>query len=269
MAEKTYLKNINVDGTIYGLGLTPDDFYSRLGITEERFVELLSRDLYCPTLTGQPSASTLVYTDTDGSVNHFRAGQPCRWQEGSTWRIAVCTGITASTSSWHILPVALSELANDADLATNASVDTKTSALRTQLEASMTAHRTEVADTQEAHEEAVDKRLTDMQVEFETLITEHRDYMYGKLTDMQSTVDESNAAATEAERVSYQASATATQASTDAAAAKAAVATLEGLAGTTTAQQTLAAQVAQIEENKQVLSLVPNFELVKETTYDL
>lgn len=303
MAEKTYLKNISLGGVVYGLGITSDDIYAELGISKERFVELLSRDFYCPTLSASPSASTLTYTDTDGSTNHFQTGQPCRWQDGEgQWRIAFMKDNTGDVASWYILPVAMSELENDVDMATNASVDSKVasakteltasidaldteltdsintvnsnltsriSTVKTELEASMEAHRAEVADTQEAHEEAVDDRLTEMLVEFETLITEHRDYMYGKLTDMQGTVDESNAAATEAERVSYEASATATQASTDAAAAVAAVATLEGLANTDTAQQTLAAQVTQIEANKQGLLVVPNFELVKETQYDL
>lgn len=281
MAEKIYLTSINLGGVVYGLGLKSDDIYAELGISKERFVELLSRDFYCPTLSAAPSASTLTYNDTDGSTNHFQTGQPCRWQDSEgQWRIAFMKDNTGDVASWYILPVAMSELENDVDMATNASVDSKVASaktdltatinsVKTSLEASMEAHRTEVADTQEAHEEAVDTRLTEMQVEFETLITEHRDYMYGKLGDMQTTVDESNAAATEAERVSYEASATATQASTDAAAAVAAVAALEGLANTDTAQQTLAAQVTQIEANKQGLLVVPNFELVKETEYDL
>lgn len=281
MAEKIYLTSISLGGVVYGLGLKSDDIYAELGISKERFVELLSRDFYCPTLSAAPASGTLTYLDADGSTNHFQTGQPCRWKDGEgQWRIAFMKDNTGNVASWYILPVAMSELENDVDMATNASVDSKVASAKTELtssintvktslEASMEAHRQEVADTQDAHEEAVDARLTDMQVEFETLITEHRDYMYGKLDEMQTTVDESNAAATEAERVSYEASATATQASTDAAAAMAAVATLEGLANTTTAQQTLAAQVTQIEANKQGLLVVPNFELVKETEYDL
>lgn len=281
MAEKIYLTSISLGGVVYGLGLKSDDIYAELGISKERFVELLSRDFYCPTLSAAPASSTLTYLDADGSTNHFQIGQPCRWQAvDGQWRIAFMKDNTGGAASWSVLPVAMSELENDVDMATNASVDSKVASAKTELtgninsvkatlEASMASHRTEVENMQETHEEAVDDRLTEMQVEFETLITEHRDYMYGKLDGMQATVNESNAAAEEAERVSYEASATATQASTDAAAAMAAVATLEGLANTTTAQQTLAAQVAQIEANKQTLLLVPNFELVKETDYDL
>ena len=281
MAEKIYLTSISLGGVVYGLGLKSDDIYAELGISKERFVELLSRDFYCPTLSAAPASSTLTYLDTDGSTNHFQIGQPCRWKDvDGQWRIAFMKDNTGDVASWYILPEAMSELENDVDMATNASVDSKVASAKTELtgninsvktslEASMASHRTEVESMQDTHEETVDDRLVEMQVEFETLITEHRDYMYGKLDGMQATVNESNVAATEAERVSYEASATATQASTDAAAAMAAVATLEGLANTTTAQQTLAAQVAQIEANKQTLLLVPNFELVKETDYDL
>lgn len=325
MEEKIYIKNISLGGILYGLGLTSDDLYAEIGISKERFVELLSRDLYCPTLEAAPTSALLTYTDTDGNEHHFRAGQPCRWADADgAWRMAVCLDITETATEWYVLPVALSELENDADLATNASVDSKVAAaessltesintveseltasintvdseltesintvntnlgnritsvnstltttintVKTNLEASMATHEETVDAAMTAHKEEVDTELHDMQVEFETLITEHRDYMYGKLDEMQVTVDETNAAATEAERVSYAAQTAAAQASTDAAAAVAAVATLEGLADTTTAQETLAAQVAQIEANKQNILVVPNFELVRETGYDL
>ena len=62
-----------------------------------------------------------------------------------------------------------------------------------------------------------------------------------------SAVSTANAATSTAN----QAISTANQAATTATTAKNAVATLEGLANTTTAQETLAAQVVQIEENKQ------------------
>lgn len=292
MAEKIYLKNINLGGIVYGLGLTSDDLYAELGISKERFVELLSRDFYCPTLSEVPSASTLTYVDADGSTNHFQVGQPCRWKDADgAWQVAIAKEVTATSVSWYTLPTRTSQLQNDSDFSTNASVDSKVSAakselntkintvnsnlsttinsVKTSLEASMETHRQQVKTSQDNHEDAVDDRLTEMQVEFETLITEHRDYMYGKLDEMEAVVEETQAAASEAERVSYAAQTAASQASTDAAAAVAAVATLEGLANTTTAQQTLAAQVAQIEANKQDILVVPNFELVKATSYDL
>lgn len=303
MAEKIYLKNINLGGIVYGLGLTSDDLYAELGITKERFVELLSRDFYCPTLSEAPSASTLTYVDADGSSNHFQVGQPCRWKDADgAWQIAIAKEVTVTSVSWYTLPTRTSQLQNDSDFSTNASVDSKVSAakselntkintvntnltnsinsvnsnlsatitsVKTSLEASMAQHKLDVDAEHSSHKQTVDKELYDMQVEFETLITEHRDYMYGKLDEMEAVVEETQAAASEAERVSYAAQTAASQASTDAAAAVAAVATLEGLANTTTAQQTLAAQVAQIEANKQDILVVPNFELVKATSYDL
>lgn len=292
MAEKIYLKNINLDGVIYGLGQTSEDLYAELGITKERFVELLSRDFYCPTLSSAPSSSTVTYVDADGSTNHFQVGQPCRWKDtDGVWQTAIAKDVAATSVSWYTLPTRTSQLQNDSDFSTNASVDSKVSAsesglntrintvnsnltssintTKASLEASMAQHKQEVDAEHKSHKQAVDAELNAMQVEFETLITEHRDYMYGKLDEFGQTVEETQAAASEAERVSYAAQTAASQASTDAAAAVAAVATLEGLANTTTAQQTLAAQVAQIEANKQGILVVPNFELVKSTSYDL
>lgn len=325
MAEKTYIKSISLNGVLYGLGMSADDLYTELGFSKERFTELLERDFYCPTLDAAPTSSLLTYTDPDGSEQAFQVGQPCRWQNAlGAWRMAVCLNVTDTEIEWYVLPIGMSELRNDADLATNVSVDYRIADAKTELnetisaldeelsdtisssnillddkmvsvqgeltasissvdsrltesintvqstlEASIASNKTETDAAIAAHEAAVDTQLNDMQVEFETLITEHRDYMYGKLDEMQATVDDSNATAAEAERVSYAAQTAATQASTDAAAAVAAVATLEGLADTTTAQETLAAQVAQIEANKQNILAVPNFELVRETGYDL
>lgn len=293
------IENININGEAYEVG----KIYAKMGLTFDRFVELLSRDFYCPTLNAAPSDSTLTYTDSDGSTNHFQVGQPCRWKDADgAWQMAVAKEVTATSVSWYTLPTRTSQLKNDSDFSTNASVDNKVSAVRselstnintvntnltnsinsvnsnlsatitsvkTSLEASMAQHELDVDAEHKSHKQSVDKKLNDMQVEFETLITEHRDYMYGKLDEMEAVVEETQAAASEAERVSYAAQTAASQASTDAAAAVAAVATLEGLANTTTAQQTLAAQVAQIEANKQDILVVPNFELVKATSYDL
>lgn len=78
MAEKINLLNINIDGQEYGLGINTSDIYASLGLTEDRFVELLARDFFTPTLASAPTAETLVYTDTDGSENHFQVGQQAR-----------------------------------------------------------------------------------------------------------------------------------------------------------------------------------------------
>lgn len=116
MAEKTKLTGIEINGTSYGLGKA---VYEEIGISLERFTEILGRDLYCPTLASAPGSSTLTYTDTDGEDHTFQAGQPCRWAEGNGYRIAVCTDITASTSSWYTLPTKVSELTNDSGYLTS------------------------------------------------------------------------------------------------------------------------------------------------------
>lgn len=111
MAENSKLTGIELNGVLYSLGKS---IYEELDMSLERFAELLGRDLYCPTLTAAPTSSTLTYTDTDGSTNTFQTGQPCRWADGSDYRIAVCKNITASASSWYIFPAKVSELTNDA-----------------------------------------------------------------------------------------------------------------------------------------------------------
>ena len=104
------IENININGEAYEVG----KIYAKMGLSFERFVELLERDFYCPTLAAAPTSSTITYKDTDDSVNTFQIGQPCRWQEGSAWRLAVCTNNTGSAATWYILPAKVSELTNDA-----------------------------------------------------------------------------------------------------------------------------------------------------------
>lgn len=116
MAEKTKLTGIEINGTSYGLGRA---VYEEIGISLERFTELLGRDLYCPTLASAPGSSTLTYTDTDGEDQTFQVGQPCRWAEGSDYRLAVCKDITETTSTWYTLPTKVSELANDSGYLTS------------------------------------------------------------------------------------------------------------------------------------------------------
>lgn len=94
---------LSTGGVQYELTV-PEKIYDELGISQERFAELLSRDLYCPTLTAEPASTTLTYTDTDGSTNHFQVGQPCRWLSNGAYRMAICTNVTASAVSWYILP---------------------------------------------------------------------------------------------------------------------------------------------------------------------
>lgn len=105
---------INVEGKSYKMiGSRLEDICKELDITEDRFIELLSRDAYCPTLSAAPTSSTLTYIDTDGSSNHFHVGQLCRWAEGNDYRMAVCKDITETNSAWYVLPTKVSEITND------------------------------------------------------------------------------------------------------------------------------------------------------------
>ena len=99
MAETTKLHHIKIGGTTYGLGITTNDFYEELGLTLDRYAELLSRDFYCPTLSSAPTSSTVTYIDTDGSTNHFAVGQACRWKDGDgQWQIAFLKSTDGTTS---------------------------------------------------------------------------------------------------------------------------------------------------------------------------
>ena len=112
MAEK--ITGIELNGKLYSFYSLGMPVYEELGITLERFAELLGRDAYCPTLKSEPTSTDLVYTDTDGSINHFSVGQLCRWEESGLYRFAICRNITDNEVSWYILPSKVSELTNDA-----------------------------------------------------------------------------------------------------------------------------------------------------------
>lgn len=65
------IENININGEEYEVG----KIYSKMGLSYERFVELLERDFYCPVLSAAPTPSTVTYTDTDGNAHEFQTGQ--------------------------------------------------------------------------------------------------------------------------------------------------------------------------------------------------
>lgn len=65
------IENININGEDYEVS----KIYAKMGLTFERFVELLERDFYCPRLTSDPTSSTTSYTDTDGEEHTFQNGQ--------------------------------------------------------------------------------------------------------------------------------------------------------------------------------------------------
>lgn len=115
MAEN--ITSLELNGIKYALGKS---IYAELDLSLERFVELLGRDFYCPTLSSAPTSSTKTYQDTDDSVNTFQVGQPCRWKESDgTYRLAVLADMTSSSATWYKLPVKVSELSNDAGYLTS------------------------------------------------------------------------------------------------------------------------------------------------------
>ena len=115
--EETKVKNLIVeigDSQYKIIGPNIEDICNELDMSSERFIELLSRDAYCPTLSDAPTSLTITYVDTDGSTNKFREGQLCRWIENDNWRMAVCKEISNNYSRWYFLPANISELNNDA-----------------------------------------------------------------------------------------------------------------------------------------------------------
>lgn len=115
MAEN--ITSLELNGIKYALGKS---IYAELDLSLERFVELLGRDFYCPTLNSAPTSTTKTYQDTDESVNTFQIGQPCRWMESDgTYRLAVLVDMTSSSATWYKLPVKVSELTNDAGYLTS------------------------------------------------------------------------------------------------------------------------------------------------------
>lgn len=60
-----------------------DNPFASLDETDERLIELLSRDFYTPTLGAAPTADTMTYMDTDGSESPFRPGQTAIYPDAS------------------------------------------------------------------------------------------------------------------------------------------------------------------------------------------
>lgn len=79
MADSKKIRNITVGGKTYELGSGgAGDIYEELGITQERFIELLDRDFYVPDRSAAPDETVLTYLDTDGGECDYRIGQMCR-----------------------------------------------------------------------------------------------------------------------------------------------------------------------------------------------
>ena len=106
MADMTNIKNLTINTAEGSYQLNVSDIYAEMGVSEERFAELLSRDFYCPVLVAAPDSSTLTYTDTDGSVNHFAIGQECRVleEESSEYIFYKFMGTYQGNAVWMRMP---------------------------------------------------------------------------------------------------------------------------------------------------------------------
>lgn len=190
MADNINITKLNLNGVEYMVGRP---VYDEIGISFERFVELLDRDAYTPMMDIGPSESTLVYTDTDGSVCEFRIGQACIYPSAFSedgYGIAFLKAVEDGKAVWQDMGAVL-ERAQEAVL----------------------------------------------------------------------TAQEANAYAKAAYTNSNEAVMTANV-------AKAAVATLEGLANTDVAQQTLAEQVTQIAQNTaHIIQLQERHQVMTEEEY--
>lgn len=76
MAKLAKLNIKDLQGNVINLDL-PNSPFAALDMSDERIIELLSRDFYTPTLDAKPTEDTLQYTDTDGEATDFRIGQAC------------------------------------------------------------------------------------------------------------------------------------------------------------------------------------------------
>ena len=94
------IENININGEAYEVG----KIYSKMGLSFERFVELLERDFYCPVLASDPTTTTTTYTDTDGENHDFQRGQfalvtDATMPEG--YRVWQCLENDSSSAMWR------------------------------------------------------------------------------------------------------------------------------------------------------------------------
>lgn len=180
MAENSKLTGIELNGVLYSLGKS---IYEELDISLIRFAELLGRDFYCPTLSSAPTPSTLKYLDTDGEEQTFQVGQPCRWADGSGYRIAICKDITSAAAAWYILPTNVSELINDSGYLTqhqdishlatkselNSKVD-KESGKQLSTEDFTTALKEKLDGLNNYDDTTISNAVSSLQTQFDTLV---------------------------------------------------------------------------------------------------
>lgn len=103
MADIVNVTKLNLNGQVYELGRS---IYSEIGISFERFVELLDRDAYTPELSAAPTSETLTYTDTDSSICDFRIGQACVYPSADIadgYGIAFLKAVVEGQAVWQDL----------------------------------------------------------------------------------------------------------------------------------------------------------------------
>lgn len=99
--------SVSINGQVYNID-KPEKIYDELGISIDRFIELLSRDAYCPTLDADPTYETTTYLDEDGSENDFQIGQFARVPEATQpggyrmWQVVNVTDSGIEWVSWHM-----------------------------------------------------------------------------------------------------------------------------------------------------------------------
>lgn len=113
MADIVNVTKLNLNGQVYELGRS---IYSEIGISYERFVELLDRDAYTPELPTAPGTDTLTYTDTNGAICDFSIGQACVYPSADIadgYGIAFLKAVADGSAVWQDLGDVLSK-ANEA-----------------------------------------------------------------------------------------------------------------------------------------------------------
>lgn len=101
MSGNLKVKKFSLNGAVYTLGMP---VYDEIGISFERFAELLDRDAYTPELPEAPGTGTLTYTDTNGSECDFRIGQACvyqDWEQDGGYGVAILKGVENGLAIWH------------------------------------------------------------------------------------------------------------------------------------------------------------------------
>lgn len=97
-----------------------DNPFANLDETDERLIELLSRDFYTPTLAAIPTVDTLTYIDTDGSESPFRSGQTAIYPDASEedgYGVSIFITAVDGKAIWRKLGTTTAELPTNIYLA--------------------------------------------------------------------------------------------------------------------------------------------------------